>query len=64
MAAKMINESISLTEGIEIVKKAEETQTHHHTKTCKKQGLGCRFGMPRFPMWRTMLTNEVKRKNH
>ena len=63
MVSKMIDESTSLTEGIEIVKKAEETQTHHHTKTCKKNGPSCRFGMPRFPLWRTMLTREVKGKS-
>ena len=36
MAAKMISATTSPSCGIEIVRKAKETQTHHHTKTCKK----------------------------
>ena len=35
MAAKMMNETASASEGIKIVKIAKETQQHHHTKTCK-----------------------------
>ena len=62
MAAKMIDETTSLSEGIKIVEIAEETQKHHHTKTCKKQGPECRFGMPRYPMWKTILTRPVKGK--
>ena len=62
MAAKMIDDTTTIEEGIEIVKKAEETQTHYHTKTCKKNGPCCRFGMPRFLMWKTLLTKSVKGK--
>ena len=36
MAAKMIDEKVTAEEGEAIVKIAKETQTHHHTKTCKK----------------------------
>ena len=60
MAAKMIDENTSLSDGREIVKKSKETQTHHHTKTCKKHSPECRFGIPRFPMWKTMLSRPVK----
>ena len=62
MAAKMIDLSTSLTDGLDIVKQAKETQTHHHTKTCRKHGSNCRFGMPRFPMWRTMITKDMRGK--
>ena len=60
MAAKMIDDTTSLSDGREIVKKAKETQTHHHTKTCKKHSPECRFGIPMFPMWKTMLTRPLK----
>ena len=60
MAAKMIDETLSKEEGIEIVKKVKETQTHHHTKTCKKKSPNCRFGIPRFPIWKSMLTKPVE----
>jgi hypothetical protein len=59
-AAKMIDETLSKEEGIEIVKKVKETQTHHHTKTCKKKSPNCRFGIPRFPIWKSMLTKPVE----
>ena len=62
MAAKMIDETTSLSEGIKIVEIVEETQKHHHTKTCKKHGPECRFGMPRFPSWKTVLTKSLKGK--
>ena len=59
MAAKMIDKTTSHSEGTKIVQIAEETQKHHHTKTCKKNGPKCRFGMPRYPIWRTMLSKTV-----
>ena len=33
---------------------------NHHTKTCKKTSPDCRFGMPRYPIWRTVLSKPVK----
>ena len=32
-----------------IKNRVEEVNTHHHTKTCRKHGPGCRFGIPRPP---------------
>ena len=49
MAAKMIDETTSLSEGLKIVKKVKEVQTHHHKKTCKKKSPNCRFGIPWYP---------------
>ena len=59
-AAKMMNETASASEGLTIVKIAKETQRHHHTKTCKKHSPDCRFGMPRYPMWKTIITKPLK----
>ena len=56
----MIDETTSISEGLKIVKITEETQKHYHTKTCKKHGSECRFGMPRYPIWKTILTKPVK----
>ena len=56
----MIDETTSITEGIKIVTIAKQTQTHYHTKTCKKHSPDCRFGIPRFPMWKTMLTKPIE----
>ena len=36
MAAKMIDETTSLSDGMEIVKKAKETQTHHLYKNLQE----------------------------
>jgi len=60
MAAKMISRDTDTSKGRKIVKIAKETQTHHHTKTCKKTSPDCRFGMPRYPMWKTVLSKPVK----
>ena len=59
-AANMIDETTSILEGIKIVTIAKETQTHHHTKTCKKHSPDCRFGIPRFPIWKTMLSKPIE----
>ena len=32
-----------------VKERLEEVNTHHHTKTCRKQGPECRFGIPRPP---------------
>ena len=32
-----------------IKESVEDVNTHHHTKTCRKQGPDCRFGIPRPP---------------
>ena len=60
IAVKMISKDKDISEGREIVRIAKETQTHHHTKTCKKTSPDCRFGMPRYPMWKTILSKPVK----
>ena len=42
-----------------------EVNVHHHTKTCRKKGPKCRFGIPRCPSKYTMIsqamTEEVKK---
>ena len=61
MAAKMIDETVSIKEGAKILKvKVKETKTHHHTKTCKKKSPNCRFGIPRYPIWKSMLQKPIK----
>ena len=60
MAAKMISKDTDISEGMKIVKIARETQTHDHSKTCKKHSPECRFGMPRYPMWKTILSKPIK----
>ena len=42
-----------------------EVNVHHHTKTCRKKGPKCRFGIPRYPSKYTMIsqamTEELKK---
>ena len=56
----MIDENTSIEEGIKIVQMVKEVQTHYHTKTCKKHSPDCRFGIPRFPIWKTMLSKPIE----
>ena len=58
-----MDEKTSLSEGIKCVEIAEQTQKHHHTKTCKKKTPDCRFGMPRYQMWKTTLTEPLRGEN-
>ena len=59
IAAKMIGKDTDVSEGEKIVGIAKETQTHHHTKTCKKHSPDCRFGMPRYPIWKTLISKPI-----
>ena len=40
-------------------KVVDEVQTHHHSKTCKKYGDTCRFGYPRLPSKKTLISKPL-----
>ena len=42
-----------------IKERVEEVNTHHHTKTCRKHGPGCRFGIPRPPSAFTIIAQAM-----
>ena len=42
-----------------IKERVEEVNTHHHTKTCRKHGPGCRFGIPRPPSEFTIIAQAM-----
>ena len=60
LIAAMIDPHLSREDGLEIQEKVKEVQTHFHTKTCRKKSKECRFGIPRFPIWKTMLSEPIK----
>ena len=39
---------------VDIVKKVNQ---HRHTKACRKYQTCCRFSFPKFPVWRSIITN-------
>ena len=57
MAAKMVDVTRTKEDGLKIVNTVKSCLNHYHTKACKKYGSpGCRFRFPKFPMWKTILT--------
>ena len=42
-----------------IKERVEEVNTHHHTKTCRKHGPDCRFGIPRPPSEYTIIAQAM-----
>ena len=55
--------TVSLNEdevGKDVAKIVEEVNKHHHTKTCNKRSLECRFRYPKFPVWTTILVRPYK----
>ena len=51
--------------GANVVQIAAKVNCHHHTFTCKKFCIRCRFGYPKYPMWKTVISmprNEEKNK--
>ena len=43
------------TVGNDVAKIAQEVNKHHHTKTCRKHDITCRFKYPRFPSPKTIV---------
>merc|ERR1712102_99344 len=48
------------TVGEDVAKIAKEVNKHHHTKTCAKNGNGCRFHYPRPPAPHTIIVEPKK----
>ena len=55
----MIDVQNDKKEGLKIIKIAEETLKHHHTKACRKHGGKCRFRFPKFPIWKTIMSRDL-----
>ena len=46
----------------ELKKKVLELQTHKHTGTCTKRGTTCRFGFPRYPSDKILISEPAGNK--
>ena len=46
-------ESMGCSDGISLIRLAEEVQQHRHTRTCHKYDSTCRFHKPSFPIMKT-----------
>ena len=46
--------------GANVAKIAAKVNCHHHTFTCRKYCIRCRFNFPRFPMWKTVISRPRK----
>ena len=64
-----LNEAViaSKTDDNELKKKAKEVvdivkkvNIHRDTKSCRKYDNKCRYGFPRYPMWRTLLSRPLE----
>ena len=54
--------SCSLDTGDEKLNKiVSEVQQHHHTKSCKKYNGTCRYGFPRLPSKKTLVSQPLKK---
>ena len=61
----LIDEFVSceLPEEQELRQTVQELQSHKCTKTCKKKGPNCRFGFPRLPSKRTLISLPVNKED-
>ena len=55
-ASEHIEENTDESEGKKVIEIVCTCQIHNHTKTCSKKGGKCRFNFPKFPLWKTVLT--------
>ena len=46
--------------GANVAKIAAKVNCHHHTFTCRKYCIRCRFNFPRFPKWKTVISRPRK----
>ena len=44
-------------DGANVAKIAAKVNCHHHTFTCRKYNITCRFNFPKFPMWKTIISS-------
>ena len=42
--------------GANVVKIEAKVNCHHHTFTCRKYCIKCRFNFPKYPMWKTIIS--------
>ena len=49
-----------LSVGQDVVKIAQEVNTHHHSKTCRKHGTVCRFNYPKPPSPFTIIAKSIE----
>ena len=63
-AAAFVDAFISCSTDIEGVSEiVEQVQVHHHTKTCYKRGKECRFGFPRLPSEKTIISQPLNKED-
>ena len=46
--------------GSHVVDLVKSVNMHRHTKACRKYSTHCRFSFPKFPTWKTLLSNPNK----
>ena len=49
--------------GENVVKIAAKVNCHHHTFTCRKYCIRCRFNFPKYPMWKTIISRPRSEEN-
>ena len=59
IASKTDNEVLK-ERGKEVVEIVKKCYIHSHTKSCRKYHTDCRYGIPKFPIWRTIIAKPMK----
>ena len=44
----------------EVVETVKKCYIHSHTKSCRKYHTECRYGIPKFPIWKTIVSKPLK----
>ena len=59
VSSKTDNEALE-AKGKEVVDIVKKCYIHSHTKSCRKYHTQCRYGIPKFPIWKTIIAKPMK----
>ena len=60
MIASKTDDKILKDKAKEVVEIIKTCYIHSHTKSCRKYQTECRYGIPRFPIWKTIVSKPMK----
>ena len=58
--ASKTNDTVLKERAKEVVDIVTAVNIHTDTKSCKKYGTDCRYGFPRYPIWRTLISRPLE----
>ncbi len=64
LITQFVDKFVTVSSDSSVSKIVQDVQKHNHTKTCRKRGAkSCRFGFPRFPSKKTIISRPLRKED-